>query len=204
MEIFNMYFTVPKRLLILAFMSLAVLISGCTEITGELKEPLPPYSYITPTIQNLQMKATSISKSAGGILRLTCEWVSPSVVATTTAYLGFVRTIQNSYSGPVGVIASDVATITKDIRASLHWATVATAPVNDPLATEDFFQRFKDPIAIPSQIGTNQVAGLWSAEIPFPHEDIASAPVGVQQMILYMYINGYKTNTLSFEMTFAL
>ena len=179
-----------KKIAALTVLLLALFLTGCDK-TGQLKEPLPPYSYVTPTIQSLEIIATSISRTTGGIMKLTCEWTSPSIVSTATAYLGFVRTIQDTVTEPVGVIASETATKT----ASLMFAASAE--------TEAFYQRFKDPIAIPTKIGTDNQAGRWSAEIPFTPQDIYGAPLGVHQMILYMSINGVKTNTLAFEMTFT-
>lgn len=196
-----------KKILALCVCVLATLASGCTDKSGAIEEPLPPWSYITPTVQNLKTYSTSISKCSGGILRLTCDWTSPSTVSTATAYLGFVRTIQNSKTEPIGVIASAVATISKDIRAGLAWqTTIATTTwglgclASD---TEAFYTKFKEPIAMPTRIGTNEGAGQWGVAIPFAHDDIASAPLGVHQMIFYMYINRQKTNTLSFELTFV-
>lgn len=183
-----------KKFVVVAVFALAWFLVGCDK-TGQLEGPLPTYSYVTPTIQNLQVVATSISRTTGGIMRISCEWTSPSTVATATAYLGFVRTIQTTGTEPVGVIASDTATQTRNLLPGLL----------DALSAEEeaFYLRFKDPISIPSKIGTDQQAGVWGAEIPFTSQDIFGAPLGVHQMILYMSINGMKTNTLSFEMTFT-
>ncbi|MDD2997573.1 MAG: hypothetical protein EOM80_02075 [Erysipelotrichia bacterium] len=191
---------VGKRLLILAFIFIAFIMSGCSEKTGALEDPLI-YSYITPTIQNLAADETTISLTEGGILRLTCEWTTPRPVSSATAYLAFVRTIQTPKSEPVGIIASEVVSVEKSMRASMLWQTVATstAVASDSTA---FYLRFQDPIAIPCKIATEELSGAWAAEIPFSREDLASAPLGIQQMIFYMSINGMKTNTLSFEITF--
>ena len=183
-----------KKISALTLLLLAFVLAGCDK-TGQIEEPLPPWSYVTPTIQSLQIVATSISKTTGGIMKLSCEWTSPSVVSTATAYLGFVRTIQDVVTEPVGVIASETATPTRNLRP------VDLASLN--AETEAFYLRFKDPIAIPTTIGTDNHAGQWAAEIPFTPQDIYGAPLGVHQMILYMSINGVKTNTLAFEMTFT-
>ncbi len=199
--------SIRKKFLVLFVGVLAALAGGCTDKSGAIEEPLPPWSYVTPTVQNLKTYATSISKCSGGILRLTCDWVSPGTVSTATAYVGFVRTIQDSKTEPIGVIASDVATVSKDIRAGLAWqTTVATTTTTTSCVasdTEAFYTKFQVPISIPTRIGTDENAGQWGAEIPFAHDDIASAPLGVHQMIFYMYINQQKTNTLSFELTFV-
>ncbi|PKL46512.1 MAG: hypothetical protein CVV42_16220 [Candidatus Riflebacteria bacterium HGW-Riflebacteria-2] len=187
-----------KKIAALTALLLAFFLAGCDK-TGQIKEPLPPYSYVTPTIQSLDIVATTISKTTGGIMKLSCEWTSPSVVSTATAYLGFVRTIQDVVTEPVGVIASDTASKT----SSLLYSGYADARASSNAETEAFYQRFKDPIAIPTKIGTENLAGQWGAEIPFTPQDIYGAPLGVHQMILYMSINGVKTNTLAFEMTFT-
>lgn len=192
-----------KNLLFALIMLGAIFSGGCSEKTGALNDSVGPnvYSYVNPTIANLQVVATSISKSTGGIVRLNCEWTTPGVVSTATAYLGFVRTIQDYVHEPVGVIGSDTATLTRNLPMNIA-ALTASAPVDtsNPAA---FYERFKNPIAIPTKIGTTQLSGLWSAEIPLPNEDIFYAPLGVHQMVFYMSINGVKTNTLSFEMTFV-
>lgn len=82
-------------------------------------------------------------------------------------------------------------------------SSTASETVNDPLATADFYRKYSEPILIPVRINTNETAGQFFAQIPFTTGDIASAPLGVHQMMLYMKINGYKTNTLSFEITFV-
>lgn len=187
-----------KKIVALTTLLFALLLVGCDK-TGQIKEPLPPFSYVTPTIQELRILATVISKTTGGIMKLNCEWISPAVVSTATAYLGFVRTIQNTVTEPVGVIASATATQTK----SLLSANASGLKSSLSAETEAFYQRFKNPIAIPTRIGTDQRAGKWGAEIPFTPQDIYGAPLGVHQMILYMSINGVKTNTLAFEMTFT-
>ncbi len=81
--------------------------------------------------------------------------------------------------------------------------TTASETVNDPIATADFYRKYSEPILIPVRINTNETAGQFFAQIPFTTGDIASAPLGVHQMMLYMKINGCKTNTLSFELTFV-
>ncbi len=187
-----------KKITALTALLLAFVLAGCDK-TGQIREPLPPYSYVAPTIQSLTVVATSISKTTGGIMKLSCEWTSPSAVSTATAYLGFVRTIQDVVTEPVGVIASDTATKT----ASLLFASHANVLGANSAETEAFYLRFKDPISIPTKIGTDNQAGKWAAEIPFTPQDIYGAPLGVHQMILYMSINGVKTNTLAFEMTFT-
>lgn len=192
-----------KNLLLALIILGAIFTGGCSEKTGALTDPVGPnvYSYVNPTIAKLQVVATSISKSTGGIVRLNCEWTTPSIVSTATAYLGFVRTIQDYVHEPVGVIGSDTATLTRSLPLSIAMLTASTpVSIEDPAA---FYERFKIPIAIPTKIGTSQLSGLWSAEIPMPNEDIAYAPLGVHQMVFYMSINGVKTNTLSFEMTFV-
>ncbi|MBU1109766.1 MAG: hypothetical protein KKB51_24000 [Candidatus Riflebacteria bacterium] len=187
-----------KKFAAVAVFVLACFLVGCDK-TGQLEGPLSPNSYVTPTIQNLQVVATSISLTTGGIMRINCEWTSPSSVSTATAYLGFVRTIQDMGTEPVGVIASETATQTKNLLPS----SVSAFRRALTAEAEAFYLRFKDPISIPTKIGTDQQAGVWGAEIPFTSQDISGAPLGVHQMMLYMSINGAKTNTLAFEITFT-
>ncbi len=194
-------FMLRKIVLLLLIVSTSWL-CGCSEKTGALKDPLPPFSYVTPTISNLAVVASSVSKCSGGIVRLTCEWTTPNAVATATAYLGFVKSIQNTVTEPVGVIGSDVATISRNIVFAMQPQT-ASDPACIASDSAAFYERFRQPNAIPTKGGTSELAGMWSAEIPLPREDIISAPLGVHQMVFYMSINGIKTNTLSFEMTFV-
>lgn len=189
-----------KRILALTSLLIAFVLAGCDK-TGQIESPLPPYSYVTPTIQNLEVVSTSISKATGGIMRLSCEWTSPSSVSTATAYLGFVRTIQDIVTEPVGVIASETASASSRLNGALTLTGLKN--LRTSAETEAFYLRFKDPISIPSKIGTDRQAGKWAAEIPFTPQDIYGAPLGVHQMLLYMSINGVKTNTLAFEMTFT-
>jgi len=189
-----------KKIFFLFILAFAISSAGCDGKTGILKDPVAPTSYVAPTISNLQVTASSISKCAGGIMRLTCEWTSPGIVSTATAYLSFVKTIQNEISEPVGVIASDSARLISLRAEDALTATDSQCVKSDPVA---FYNRFKAPISIPTKVGTSELAGMWSAEIPLPKEDIISAPLGIHQMVFYMSINGVKTNTLSFETTFV-
>jgi len=197
-----------RLILLLIVVITALAASGCTEKTGAIEDPVAPWypSYVTPTVSNLKAYATSISRCSGGILRLTCDWTSPGVVSTITAYIGFVRTIQNPKTEPIGIIASEVATLSKDIRLSLLGqiaTTTATTTACVASDTEAFYRKFQDPIKVVTKIATNETAGQWGAEIPFAHDDIASAPLGVHQMIFYMEVNHHKTNTQAFELTFV-
>lgn len=184
-----------RYLLLVLLMFAAVFSSGCDDKTGILEDPAGPASYVTPTISNLQVQTTSISRRTGGILQISCEWVSPAIVSTATAYLGFVKTIQDYVHEPVGVIGSGTASAPRRLSFNIQGATTTDVA--------SFYERFRLPIAIPTKVGTNRPGGLWSAQIPLPHEDIFNAPDGVHQMVFYMSINGLKTNTLSFEMTFV-
>ena len=197
-----------RLILLLIVVITALAASGCTEKTGANEDPVAPWypSYVTPTVSNLKAYATSISRCSGGILKLTCDWTSPGAVSTITAYVGFVRTIQNPKTEPVGIIASQVASLSRDIRFSFLGqiaTTTATTTACVASETEAFYRRFNEPIKVVTKIGTSETAGQWGAEIPFAHEDIASAPLGVHQMIFYMEINHHKTNTHAFELTFV-
>ena len=211
------------------FLTLFVLVTNGCGKSGELKDPV---SYITPSIQNLQTKSTNIAKCTGGILAFTCDWTSPEVVNSAKAYLSFVKTIDLPITEPIGVIGSaSEMVVDKSFRAvmtnevipfdysAMRLATkfnyasttrtisnstsTASETVNDPQAVADFYRKYAEPILIPVKINTNETAGQFYAQIPFTVNDIASAPLGVHQMMLYMNINGYKTNTLAFELTFV-
>ena len=217
-----------KLIIAIFFLMFIVITTGCGK-SGALEDPV---SYITPSIQNLQTKSTNIAKCTGGILSFTCDWTSPQVVNSANAYLSFVKTIDLPITEPIGVIGSATEMITNDsFRAvltndpipfefsGLRMATkfnyastsrtisnntnTASETVNDPEAVADFYRKYANPILIPVKINTNETAGQFFAQIPFTVNDIASAPLGVHQMMLYMKINGYKTNTLSFELTFV-
>ena len=218
-----------KALITVFFLLFIVVSVGCGK-SGALDDPV---SYITPSIQNLQTQSTNIAKCTGGILAFTCDWTSPSVVNSANAYLSFVKTIDLPITEPIGVIGSATEMITNssfravltnetipfDFASSMRLATkfnyasvsrtisntstTASETVNDPKAVADFYRKYSEPISIPVRISTNETSGQFFAQIPFTVNDIASAPLGVHQMMLYMNINGYKTNTLSFELTFV-
>lgn len=176
--------------LIITFLS-----SGCSEKTGVLPELLPEPSYVTPTIRDLQVRNNSISKCGGGIMTLSCTWSSPYKVSTATAYLGFVKTIKNPTTEPIGVIGSQTTEVLPALRSQVATDCMASD-------TAAFFAKYATPIKIPTKIGTDELSGRWEVEIPFAPEDTSIAPLGVYQMIFYMEMNHLKTNTLAFELTF--
>lgn len=186
-----------KTILLSFFITAAIFISGCDGKTGIIKLAQPPYSYVNPTLQNLVVETQTLSKCVGGILRLSCEWTSPHVVSTATAFVGFVRTIKDPKTEPIGVIASD----TQGAEGMLVSRLQVVSPDCIATNTAEFYARFVDPIEIPSRIGTDEFAGKWVAEIPFTPSDLRSAPLGIHQMMIYKTINRIKTNTLSFEIT---
>lgn len=171
---------------------------GCSEKTGIMPEPQPEPNYVVPTIGDLQVRNNNISKCGGGIMTLACTWTSPYKVATATAYLGFVKTITDPVTEPVGVIATQGASLRQSPDGFLFQA-LTDCNASDTAA---FFARYAKPIEIPTKVGTDQLTGRWEVGIPFAPADTRIAPLGVYQMILYMKINHVKTNTLSFEMTF--
>jgi hypothetical protein len=140
-------------------------------------------------------------------MKLNCEWTSPAKVATATTKVAFVRTITIEKTEPVAVIGSGTATTTANLLWNLlpQTATSTTTATSTCNAsdTEAFFTRWEDPISIPTKIGTEELAGAFSVEIPFVPKDICDAPLGTQQMLIYMHVNGVKTNTLAFEITFV-
>ena len=103
--------------------------------------------------------------------------------------------------GSLRLAKFNYASTTRSVNSAI--TSTASETVNDPIATADFYRKYAEPILIPVRINTNETAGQFFAQIPFTTGDIASAPLGVHQMMLYMKINGCKTNTLSFELTFV-
>ena len=215
---------VTSQLLTVIFLTVITIFStGCGK-SGVLEEPV---SYVTPTIQNLQAKSRNIAKCTGGILSFSCDWTSPTVVTDSKAYLSFVKTIDLPITEPIGVMGSATEMITNTsaravmtnerinynygdinpevsyVKASVRAAEEVATDVVDPEATADFYRKYADPIVIPVRINSEEKSGQFYSEVPFTINDIASAPLGVHQMMFYMRINGYKTNTLSFELTFV-
>lgn len=186
-----------RTILLSILIAAAIFSSGCDEKTGIIKPPPPPYSYVTPTLQNLVVETQILSKCVGGILKLNCEWTSPHAVSTATAFVGFVRTIKDPKTEPIGVIASG----TEEAEDLLVRRFQLVSPDCIATNTAEFYARFVDPIEIPSRIGTDEIAGKWVAEIPFTPSDLRGAPLGIHQMMIYKTINRMKTNTLSFEIT---
>ena len=187
--------------IILAFFSLCSL--GCDSNDGALPDPVAPTSFVVPTIKSLKVTSTQVSRSKGGILGFSCQWTSPTKVATAAAYLAFVRTIYNPVTEPVGIIASSSASMTANLKSFPLLATVASSTATCTTNLETFYSRFKEPIYIASKIGTDRLSGGWSVSIPFTSDDVCDGPNGKQQMLFWMKINGVKTNTLAFEMEFV-
>lgn len=188
---------------LVVFLLLAVLTTVACEKSGELESPIPPNSYVGPTISGLQTTTRQLSQKTGGILRLTCVWASPRVVSTATAYLTFVRSLQDPQASPTGVISSGTASSTASTAAAMtipvEWRAQTATNTASSTSSDAFFTRFQDPIRIPLGIGTDQKEGAFSAEIPFAIADIADAPLGTIQMLLWMMVNNVKTNSLAFE-----
>ncbi len=188
-----------------------VCFSVACEKSGELTYPAGPGTAVGPTISHLTAANAVLSRTDGGILRLSCAWTTPWAVSTATAYVAFVRSLLDGQASPTGVIgsgtASDVASVTTGVPAHTDGQTqpatttaIASDTVGNPAA---FFLRFQSPLTIPLGIGTDQRAGFFQLDIPFPKADIGDAPLGKQQMLLWMMINGMKTNSLAFEVEFV-
>lgn len=192
-------------------MLVVVLTTAACDESGEVVYPEAPPSSVGPTLANLLAGTTTLSRTDGGILRLSCEWASPRAVTTGTAYIAFVRSLSDVLASPTGVIGSGTATTTVTATSTTSTATDTTTASGTSTASDTatasetaaFFARFATPIAVPLGIGTDQNQGFFSVEIPFPTADIADAPLGRQQMLLWMVINGAKTNSLAFEVEFT-
>lgn len=192
-----------KLLSFVVLLIFSILSFGCDSNDGALPDPVAPYSYVVPTIKNLKVTKTQVSRSTGGILKFTCEWTSPGQVSSAAAYLAFVRTIYNPVTGPIGVIGSSTATATASLRSYELRAVTATTTATCTTNLDAFYTRFKDPIYIPTKVGTDNLKGGWSVEVPFTSADVCDAPDGKQQMLFWIVMNGQKTNTLAFEMEFV-
>ncbi len=139
-----------------------------------------------------------------GVIGSASEMVTDTSSNTTTNKS--FRAVMTNENIPFDYYAFRAATkfnYASTTRTLSNTTTTASETVNDPEAVEDFYRKYANPILIPVKINTNETAGQFFAQIPFTTGDIASAPLGVHQMMLYMKINGCKTNTLSFELTFV-
>ncbi len=176
---------------------------GCNEGEGIDMQVINQGDGVGPTIGNLTVADNKISIATGGILTIKCSWTSPAAVSTATGYLSFVKSLLAPPTDPSGILGSGTASAAKNLARDLLGILPATATDSTATDSTAFFTRFKDPIAIPAGIGTNRLEGYFSVQIPFPKGDISDAPVGKQQMLFWMVINGRKTNTLSFELEFS-
>ena len=196
----------------------ACFVVGCDK-SGELDTPPTAPSAVGPTIYSLVAQDTTLSRSSGGILTVSCKWTSPYKVATAAAYLAFVRSVKDIKTEPVGIIGTETASVSTSLRVLrfsgsgdglrpevLFQTASETASGTADVASDTvaFYNRFQDPLVFSTGIGTEELEGAWGVEIPFTKNDIGDAPLGKQQMLLWMMVNGYKTNTLAFEIEFSL
>lgn len=186
------------------------LILGCDDGQARV-DPVYVPPDLSPTLANLTITGNTISKKDGGILKLGCIWTSSYAVSTATAYVAFSQGLNDPTLGPTGVIgsgtASGTATVTKSIfqeilplaAVSTTTAVTTTASTPQPLPPEILA---KNPLVIPTEVGTSAKTGYLQLEIPFPAIAIASMPIGKQQMLIWMNINLRRTNSLAFEVDF--
>ncbi|HOT26542.1 MAG TPA: hypothetical protein PLU72_00040 [Candidatus Ozemobacteraceae bacterium] len=139
-----------------------------------------PWFY--PTIASLTVTGNSIKQADGGILTLSCSWVTATPIAAATGVVALASTVANP--GPTGIVSSGTASAS--FRASVRGA--------------GFFDEFASPLEIPTSLGAASTEGIWQVQLPFPVATVASATVGKHQMLLWMIIDGYKTNSLAFEL----
>ncbi|RCK78326.1 MAG: hypothetical protein OZSIB_1568 [Candidatus Ozemobacter sibiricus] len=200
-----------RSFLLVSVLLVVVCFTVACEKSGELTYPAGPGTAVGPTISRLIAANTVLSRANGGILRLSCAWTTPWPISTATAYVAFVRSLLDGQASPTGVVgsgtASDVASITTGAPAPTDGQTqtaTTTATASDTVADPAaFFLRFQSPLVIPLGIGTDQLTGFFQLDIPFPKADISDAPLGKQQMLLWMMINGRQTNSLAFEVEFV-
>lgn len=139
-----------------------------------------PWFY--PTIASLTVSGNSIKQSDGGILTIACSWVTATPIAAATGVVALASTVADP--GPTGIISSGTA----------------SASVRSSVLGAGFFDEFATPLEIPTSMGEASTEGIWRVQLPFPVATVASATVGKHQMLLWMIIDGYKTNSLAFEL----
>ncbi len=160
-----------------------LLISGCDEGKGTST----PVQVLNPAISDLTVTGNKITRSAGGILTLACNWTNPGVVYSAAAYLAYSTTLIDTSNGPTGVLASGTASSTNIV------ATIRSG----------FKEEFATPLVIPTAISSSKTEGYWRVEIPLASGVTSDAPLGKNQMLLWMVLNGRKSNTLAFELEFV-
>lgn len=139
-----------------------------------------PWFY--PTIASLTVTGNSIKQSDGGFLELSCSWTTATPITAATGVIALASTVADP--GPTGIVSSDTASAS--FRTSICGA--------------GFYDEFATPLEIRTTLGQVSTEGLWQATLPFPVATVASAPVGKHQMLFWMVIDGYKTNSLGFEL----
>jgi len=173
----------------IVFFPCLLLLAGCLLIAGcdEGKGTSTPVQVLNPSISDLSVSGNLITRSAGGILTLACNWTNPDTVYSAAAYLAFSTTLTDSSSGPTGVLASGTAS-SANLLATIRGG---------------FNEEFATPLLIPTAISSTEREGYWRVEIPLASGVTSDAPLGKNQMLLWMVINGRKSNTLAFELEFT-
>ncbi len=177
-------FTLLFPVLLIAVSLVATLFStGCNDqgtpvSTGTIGGT--PWFY--PTIASLTVSGNSIKQSDGGFLELSCSWFTATPITAATGVVALASTVADP--GPTGIVSSGTASAS--FRTSIHSA--------------GFYDEFATPLEIRTTLGQVSTEGLWQATLPFPVATVASATVGKHQMLFWMVIDGYKTNSLGFEL----
>ncbi|HEY9070844.1 MAG TPA: hypothetical protein VIV61_11365 [Candidatus Ozemobacteraceae bacterium] len=141
-------------------------------------------TWFYPTIASLTVSGNTIKRADGGILTLSCQWMTATPIHLATGIVALASTVADP--GPIGIVSSGTATAS--IRADLRGAS--------------FLEEFSRPIEIPTSVGSATTKGTWRVQLPFPVATVSSAPLGKHQMLLWMLIDGSRSNSLAFEIEF--
>jgi len=172
-------------LLILAFgLTASFFTAGCDDGTPVSSSTGTSNPWYYPTIASLTVSGNSITRSDGGILNLSCQWMTADQIFLATGVIALASTVANP--GPIGIVSSGTASAS--IRTSILCAS--------------FLEEFTTPIEVPTSVGSATTKGIWRVQLPFPVATVADAPLGKHQMLIWMVINGYRSNSLAFELEF--
>lgn len=159
----------------------ALFSTGCDDGTPVSSGTTASTPWFYPTIASLSVSGATIKQAEGGILTLSCSWVTATPISAATGVVALASTVADP--GPTGIISSGTAS-----------ASVRTSVLGAGFADE-----FATPLEIPTSMGLASTEGIWQVQLPFPIATVASATIGKHQMLLWMVIDGYKTNSLAFE-----
>ncbi len=162
----------------------ALFSSGCDDGTPVSSSTAVQNPWYYPTIASLTVSGNSIKRSDGGILTVSCQWLTADQISLATGVIALASTVADP--GPIGIVSSGTA----------------SASIRTTILGARFLDEFHTPIEIPTSVGSATTKGIWRVQLPFPVATVADAPLGKHQMLLWMVINGYRSNSLAFELEF--